>query len=106
MKAANVEDLYKLSPLQQGLLFHTLYAPEGGAYFQQMRCRLRGPLDPAAFERAWQQVLRRHPALRAAYFWENAPQPMQVVYRDVKLPFEAHDWRDLAPDARAGRLAD
>jgi hypothetical protein len=64
MQVKNVEDFYPLSPLQQGMLFHSLYTPASGEYFEQLTCTLAGDLDGAQFERAWQQVIDRHPSLR------------------------------------------
>jgi hypothetical protein len=60
----NVEAIYPLSPMQQGMLFHTLYAPNSGMYFEQLVCTLRGTLDVQAFQTAWQRVVERHPVLR------------------------------------------
>jgi amino acid adenylation domain-containing protein/non-ribosomal peptide synthase protein (TIGR01720 family) len=99
-----VEDLYPLSPLQQGLLFHTLYAPQSGMYFTQLVSTIPGRLDPAAFKRAWQQVLDRYPALRTAFAWEGLPEPLQVVHRRVRMPWEEMDWRELSADGQAERL--
>ena len=65
MYLENVEDIYTLSPTQQGMLFHTLSDQRTGAYFQQIVYTLHGALDAAAFRRAWQQVVDRHPALRS-----------------------------------------
>ena len=52
-KAENLEDLYQLSPMQQGMLFHSLYAPHGSVYFEQSLFTIKGELDVAAFEEAW-----------------------------------------------------
>src|SRR5215211_5746287 len=69
MHPENIEDIYPLSPLQQGLLFHTLENPGSGAYVEQLSCALLGPLDLAAFGAAWQSVIDRHPVLRTAFVW-------------------------------------
>src|SRR5215469_13797637 len=92
-----IEDIYPLSPLQQGLLFHTLYAPGSGVYVEQFVCRVRGALDAQAFVAAFRQVIARHPALRTAYRWKDLDQPLQVVHRHVEFPFEQQDWRALEP---------
>ncbi|HEX6292636.1 MAG TPA: amino acid adenylation domain-containing protein, partial [Herpetosiphonaceae bacterium] len=105
MQVRNVEDFYPLSPLQQGMLFHSLYAPESGEYFEQLTCTLRGSLNIAEFERAWQQVVDRHPSLRAAFVWEGPKEPVQVVQRQVRLPLSYEDWRGLPAAEQRSRLA-
>ncbi|MEA2175366.1 MAG: hypothetical protein QOD00_2958, partial [Blastocatellia bacterium] len=104
MSRKNVEDLYALSPLQQGLFFHTLYAPQSGVYVEQLSCTLRGELHLAAFEHAWQQVLDRHAILRTAFIWKDLAEPVQVVRQRVKLPFHQEDWRSLASFEQEERL--
>src|SRR5262245_12034142 len=99
-----IEDIYPLSPLQQGLLFHTLYAPGSGVYVEQFVCRLKGALDVAAFTTALRQVVARHPALRTAYRWKDLDRPLQVVHRRVEVPFEEHDWRADPPSVQEERL--
>jgi len=100
----HIEDLYPLSPVQQGILFHTLYAPKSSVYFDQWSCTLHGNLNPAAFQQAWQQAIDWHPVLRTAFDWENLEQPLQVVHQQVKLPWEQHDWRGLAPSEQQVQL--
>ncbi len=100
----NVEDIYPLSPLQQGMLFHTLYAPQSGVYVEQMSCTLRGDLDGAAFKRAWQYVIDRHPVFRTAFIWEGLDEPLQIVRQQVDLPWEQDDWRELDADTQQTRL--
>jgi amino acid adenylation domain-containing protein/non-ribosomal peptide synthase protein (TIGR01720 family) len=105
VSTTNFEDAYALSPLQQGMLFHSVYAPESGTYVTQVSCRL-GSIDPAAFEAAWQRAADRHAVLRTAFVWKKTEQPLQVVGRRVKLPIERMDWRELDGAAQERALRD
>jgi hypothetical protein len=100
----NVEDIYPLSPVQQGMLFHSLSAPGSGVYVNQLRCDLEGALDSSSFERAWREVVERHPILRTAFIWEDVKESLQVVRQQVKLPWRKEDWRDLPEAERERRL--
>ena len=104
MGKGNVEDFYPLSPMQQGMLFHTLYSPNSGVYFEQLTCTLRKLANAQAFKQAWQQVTDRHPILRTSFVWEGVKEPVQVVYRQVQLPWEECDWQGLAPAAQQQQL--
>ena len=104
MKLENIEDIYPLSPTQQGILFHSLYAPESGVYLMQLSCVLHGNLNVLVFEQAWQEVVNRHPALRTAFYWEDLEQPLQVVHRQVELAIEKYDWRDATTVEQKERL--
>lgn len=104
MKTENIEDIYELSPVQKGILFHSLYAPELGLYFFQLSHTLRGNIDVVNFERAWQKVVDRHTALRTGFYWEEIDKPLQVVYKQVKMPLEQYDWRGIDPVERQKRL--
>ncbi|MDB4947765.1 MAG: Malonyl CoA-acyl carrier protein transacylase [Gemmatimonadetes bacterium] len=104
MSKPNVEDLYPLTPLQEGMLFHARFAPQSGAHREQAALRVRGPLRPEAYAQAWQRAVDRHPALRTAFVWEKVARPLQVVQRGVVLPVQQHDWRHLAEAERARRV--
>ncbi|MBD1806827.1 non-ribosomal peptide synthetase [Microcoleus sp. FACHB-SPT15] len=104
MKTDNIQDIYELSPVQKGLLFHSLYAPELGLYFFQLSHTLRGNLNLVAFERAWEKVIERHTALRTGFYWEEIDKPLQVVYKKIKLPLEQYDWRGINPVEQQKRL--
>jgi amino acid adenylation domain-containing protein len=88
----NLEDIYELAPLQEGMLFHHLSAPQSGFYCEQMSFDLAGSLDDGAFARAWQEVIGRHPALRSSFQWEGLDRPLQVVHASAVVPIEQHDW--------------
>ncbi|HEX2092034.1 MAG TPA: amino acid adenylation domain-containing protein, partial [Longimicrobiaceae bacterium] len=89
-----VEDIYPLTPMQEGMLFHSLYGG-AGTYVGQFGFTLEGELEVEAFERAWQGVVDLHPALRAAFSWERVEKPLQVVRRRATLRVHWEDWRAL-----------
>ncbi|MBE4753751.1 amino acid adenylation domain-containing protein, partial [Corallococcus sp. ZKHCc1 1396] len=93
---SDVEDVYPLSPTQQGMLFHALLTPASSAYFQQLSWTITSALDEPAFLRAWEACLQRHTILRSSFHWEELPTPLQVVHSRVELPFEQLDWRTLS----------
>ncbi|MEO0406590.1 MAG: condensation domain-containing protein, partial [Cyanobacteria bacterium P01_A01_bin.135] len=89
----NIENIYPLSPMQQGILFHALLAPEAGAYVPQIVLTLSGELDAAALRQAWQQSVDQHDILRSGFYWEQRDEPFQVVHRQAQMPWVQQDWR-------------
>lgn len=106
MRFDDIEDIYPLSPMQQGFIFHDLLTPGTEAYFEQVRCLVRGQLDTGAFARAWELVMERHAPLRSGFVWEDLDAPMQIVYRQAQLPIEELDWRQLPVSQQQMALAE
>jgi amino acid adenylation domain-containing protein len=102
---AGVTDVYRLSPLQTGMLFQSVAEPGRGDYVEQFIFSLDGPLDPAALRAAWQQVTNRHDALRTRFAWRGLPHPVQLVGGPVEVDWQELDWRDVAGPDRSARLA-
>jgi amino acid adenylation domain-containing protein/non-ribosomal peptide synthase protein (TIGR01720 family) len=100
---ADVADMFHLSPMQQGMLFHILYAPTTDVYLGQFSCALQGDLDVDALGVAWQQTINRHEVLRASFVWENLDEPLQLIHEHVSAPLEHHDWHGLADDEKSKR---
>lgn len=96
VKNKNIEDFYPLSPMQQGILFHSIAAPESGVYFEQLSWTLEGNFNIAAFQQAWQQIVERHSILRTGFVWESLKEPVQVVHRQLTLPSVLLDLRHLS----------
>ncbi|MFF8021565.1 amino acid adenylation domain-containing protein [Streptomyces sp. NPDC007896] len=90
-----VEDVYPLTPMQSGMLFHSLAEPDTGAYFEQMTFVLDGVTDPALLERAWQHVTEHLEILRGSLVWHDVERPLMVVHRHVDTPVTHLDWRAL-----------
>ena len=99
-----ISDIYELSPMQQGMLFHSLYNSTSGMYCEQRSCLLKGELSVSAFKQAWQAVIDRHTILRTAFYWQEVENPLQVVYQRVELPWIEYDWRGLTKTEQEEKL--
>ncbi|WP_026607771.1 non-ribosomal peptide synthetase [Methylocapsa acidiphila] len=102
-ESKEIADVYPLTPLQEGMLFHSLYAPRSGVYVEHLSCVLKGSLDPPAFEAAWGQVMREFAILRTGFAWDGLDAPLQLVHEAVAPPLVAHDWRS-SPHEEQERL--
>ncbi|WP_281360367.1 amino acid adenylation domain-containing protein [Lentzea indica] len=86
----DVEDVYPLTPMQAGMVFHGLSQGEQGLYFEQATFVLGGVPDPRVLAAAWQRVVDQTPVLRSQIVWEDTP--LQVVRRAVTVPVRHLDW--------------
>ncbi|MFM2577345.1 amino acid adenylation domain-containing protein [Vibrio fortis] len=89
-----VEDVYPLTPVQQGMLFHCL--DHDAAYISQSIAKCEGALNSQQLQESWIDVVERHPALRTAVITDDVDEPHQVVFQSAKLPFEELDWQDIS----------
>jgi amino acid adenylation domain-containing protein len=100
-----VVDIYPLTPMQQGMLFHSIAGPWGESmYVGQTTCLVEGNLDIDALKSAWQHAIDRHEILRTSFLWEGLSAPMQVVQRTAQMPTEIADWQDADTETQRHRL--
>ncbi|KPV61276.1 bacitracin synthetase, partial [Paenibacillus sp. A3] len=90
-----IENVYKLTPMQKGMLFHSLLEPDSGSYFEQATFDLRGTFDVEAFAKSLDALVQRHAALRTNFYSGWKDLPVQIVYRDKKSGFVYEDLRGM-----------
>lgn len=104
--SGTIEDAYPLSPMQSGILFHSLVAERSGVYVEQLLCDLDEEVDEDALQRAWQTVIGRHPILRTDFRWADLTEPQQQVHTHTTLPWDRCDWSGISGPEQERRLAD
>jgi amino acid adenylation domain-containing protein len=100
----DLEDIYIATPLQAGMLFHA-QDDAGASYAVRHSCDLTGALDVGAFASAWQRVVAKYAALRTTFHVDSKARVHQLVHRQCALALRQLDWRDIAADSMAGKLA-
>ena len=99
-----VEESYPLSPMQQGMLFHSLYAGQSGVNIEQVVLTLHESLNVLAFMLAWQRAVDRHAIMRSSFRWEGLDEPLQAVHSVAALDWCREDWRGLTEIEQGERL--
>jgi len=102
----NIQNLYPLTPLQEGLLFHALLDSGTDAYFQQVVWDLVGEIDGAAVEAAWVQVVERHDVLRTVFSHQGTDRSLQIVLRRSSFAVETYDFSAMDPAEKEAAVAE
>ncbi|MEU1799644.1 amino acid adenylation domain-containing protein [Streptomyces sp. NPDC019937] len=95
---------YPLTPLQTGLLYHSLATGGPDVYARSLSMTVAGVTEPGVLARAWQHVVDRTPALRSTVATGPGAPPVQIPRADFTLPVDHHDWRRLPPGLRQESL--
>lgn len=90
-KPREVESIYPLSHLQEGMLFHGLYNQSSNAYMEQYSWDISN-LDIAIFKTTWAHLIKQHTILRSAFYYEELSVPVQCAYKDLPLPLDILDY--------------
>jgi len=105
MKKEDLKDIYPMSPLQEGLLFHTLFHQgDQTAYVEQFSYRIDGPFDADLFLQSWQELVQRHDILRTVFEYEKTKQPCQIVLKQIQADARFIDLCDLEGHAQQEKL--
>ncbi|TYP76741.1 non-ribosomal peptide synthetase [Paenibacillus methanolicus] len=100
----NVEDVLSLTPVQLGMLFHTLNAAEHELYQEQLCFTLAGEIDGRLLRQALACVIETNEMLRAVFRWQKLEHPVQIILKKADLQWKDHDFSTLEPEARTQAL--
>ncbi|WP_459209685.1 amino acid adenylation domain-containing protein [Aquimarina rhabdastrellae] len=100
-----IEDIYPLSPLQEGMLFHSLFDTQKDAYLIQFGCDFVGDFDSVAFNRSWQTLVEKHAILRTKIYHNVFSSAIQCVYKEVAIPIERLDFSAYEGDVLDEKIA-
>ncbi|MBB6498037.1 non-ribosomal peptide synthase/polyketide synthase [Pedobacter cryoconitis] len=103
VRRTQLESMSRLSGLQEGMLFHSLYDDQAGAYSKQFSCELVAP-DVDAYLNSWNYLLKRHSILRSGFYHDVFKIPVQCVYREVKIPVTILDYRGLTKEEQKEQI--
>jgi amino acid adenylation domain-containing protein len=104
IKKSDVKDVYFLSPMQEGMLFHYLMDKKSPAYFEQASYRIEGQLDYPIFERSFQRIVERYDVLRTIFVHKKVQRPRQVVLNRRETALHYEDLSHLNRDEREQRV--
>lgn len=102
--SSNIMAIYKLSPLQNGILFHCLYNRNPGTYVEQFVCAIED-LDEGIFSAVWQNIIKRHSILRSVFYHDAFKVPVQCVHHHADLPLRIINLLNLPASERQRELA-
>ncbi|WP_426414580.1 plipastatin non-ribosomal peptide synthetase PpsC [Bacillus subtilis] len=86
-----IQDIYPLSFMQEGMLFHSLYDEQSRAYFEQASFTINGQLDLERFQKSMDAVFDRYDIFRTAFIYKNVAKPRQVVLKQRHCPVHVED---------------
>lgn len=91
-----IADMYPLSPMQSGLLFHSLSDGDSNDYLRQFSFSLNGKLNVESFKQSWEKVLERHHILRTAFYWNGTKHPVQLVYPTTPINWKLYNLTNIS----------
>lgn len=101
-----IADIYPLTPMQEGMLYQFIRYPESTAYFQQPAFRIKGNLQVANFQKAWNHVIKNNEILRTVFRWRDLERPQQLVYRDSTIELNFVDLTQYLIEEKEQKLAE
>ncbi|WP_025028796.1 non-ribosomal peptide synthetase [Caldalkalibacillus mannanilyticus] len=97
-KTKKVQNVYKLTPMQQGMLFHSLANPYSSAYFEQTSVDIEGVFHIDLFEQSINQLIERHDILRTVFSTSIREQILQIVWQHQPLPVQVEDLQTMSKE--------
>ncbi|MBA9085511.1 amino acid adenylation domain-containing protein/non-ribosomal peptide synthase protein (TIGR01720 family) [Fontibacillus solani] len=100
-----LENVYMLTPMQKGMMFHYLMDPESGFYFEQMKLDVTGNFDPETFISSFNHLVQRHEVLRTSFITGLTSETVQAVFRDRSVGLHYEDISSLTESEQHSYIA-
>lgn len=101
VEKSNVQDVWPLRPLQEGMLFHYLQGGEEGQYMERLVLTIQGRVEDVLFEESWRSVFQYNDVLRSIFKWEDLKKPVQLVLHKLDPALDIYDFTAwIAPKDR------
>lgn len=97
---AEIERIYSLTPMQEGMLFHSLMENDSETYFEQVSFEINGALDTEAFEKSFNILIDRHEVFRAIFIYKKMKNPKQVIIKKRTASINFEDISSTAGDLK------
>ncbi|AIG26780.1 non-ribosomal peptide synthetase [Brevibacillus laterosporus] len=104
MKNNQIEKVYPLSPMQEGMLFHSLLGDTQHAYFEQMRLIIQGDLNVSYVEQSLNHLISKYDIFRTLFLYEKLQRPRQVVLKERKTTVAFHNIVNLSCDEQTAHI--
>ena len=90
----NIEDIFALASMQEGMLLHYLKNPHSEHYIEQLSLDISGKIEREIFEKTWNTVTRANEMLRTVFRWEKVENPIQLTLKEYRLKPVYYDFSD------------
>ena len=87
----NVKDILAITPLQEGILYHSLSTDDTSLYFEQLLMDICGKIEKNAFKKAWQWVIKNNQMMRTVFSWQKLNRPVQIILKEIEFDFTYYD---------------
>ncbi len=101
-----LQSIYKLSPLQTGLLFHGIYDGNSNTYIEQFTCDFPAGVDIAVLKYCWGHLMDKHSTLRTGFIYDEIKTPVQCVFDNVNMPYQEFDFSDFPSEEIKAKTQD
>ncbi|HLP62678.1 MAG TPA: amino acid adenylation domain-containing protein, partial [Candidatus Deferrimicrobium sp.] len=102
----SIENIFALTPLQEGMLFHYLRSPHSELYFEQLSLEISGTIDIQVFQKTWHLIIETNEMLRTVFRWERLEKPSQIILKEPPFELRFHDLSDMGNDRKKTALAE
>lgn len=95
LNSEDVQDIFSLTPVQEGMLFHYIKNQESNLYHIILSLRIAGKIDTERFKTAWQWVAKNNEMLRAVFRWKEVKNPVQIIKKDQGVQIRFYDYQEF-----------